>query len=244
MFDIDIQSLESTFNNGIHIDAIIHLATCYGRNGENEIDIFSSNTLFPLELLRLSTSYKSTTFINIDTILCEYLNAYALSKYQFVQWGKLFAQTKRVQFLNIRLEQVYGPNDDLSKFTSLLIQSCVEGELSIPMTKGEQMRDFIFIYDVVAALMLILEKVIGKGVCWQELGLGSGSPVSIKHFAKTVKKLSNSNTKLDFGALDYRNNEVMTSSADISKLNECGWTRKWSLEEGILNSIEDCRRRL
>ena len=244
MFDIDVEGLESPFTKGSRIDAIIHSATCYGRNGENEIDVFSSNTLFPLELLRLSAFYESTTFINVDTILCEYLNSYALSKYQFAQWGRFFSQTKRIQFLNIRLEQVYGPNDDLSKFTSLLIRRCVEGALSMPLTKGEQMRDFVFIDDVVTAFMLILEKMNGKGVYWQELGLGSGSPVSIKHFAKKVKELSCSNIEFDFGALDYRDNEVMTSSANINALNELGWTRKWSLEEGILSSIEDCRRRL
>lgn len=33
MFDIDVEGIEAPFKSGRHIDAVIHTATSYGRNG-------------------------------------------------------------------------------------------------------------------------------------------------------------------------------------------------------------------
>lgn len=237
-FDIDFAGIETPFRRNGHIDAVIHTATSYGRNGESELDVFRANTYFPLELLKSATLFNTDTFFNTDTILYEYLNSYALSKQQFAQWGRLFSANEDIQFVNIRLEHVYGPNDDSSKFTSWLIRQCMNGNAKIPLTKGEQKRDFVFIEDVVSAYKLMLEKLTSTQKGWQEIGLGSGAPVTIKCFAETVKELTKSNSDLDFGAMPYRNNEIMTSSADISALKALGWTSQWNLDRGLKKVIE------
>jgi hypothetical protein len=44
-----------------------------------------------------------------------------------------------------------------------------------------------------------------------------------------VKKLcNNTNTKLNFGALSYRKNEVMFTNADTSFLNSLGWKTEFT----------------
>jgi nucleoside-diphosphate-sugar epimerase len=238
MFDIDVEGIEAPFKSGRHIDAVIHTATSYGRNGESEIEVFKTNTQFPLELLQTAALFNTDTFFNTDTILSEYLNAYALSKQQFSQWGRMFAEIAKINFVNIRLEHIYGPLDDPSKFTTWLIRQCLDGVPRIPLTKGEQTRDFIYIDDVVAAYLLMLEKLTLKDKSWIEIGLGSGAPVTIKRFAVAVKDLSKSNSKLDFGALPYRNNEIMSSAAETSTLKAMGWTPQWFLESGLAKVIE------
>ncbi len=45
------------------VDAMIHTATCYGRQEENATVVFEANTGFPLRLL------EAATFFNTDTIL-------------------------------------------------------------------------------------------------------------------------------------------------------------------------------
>ena len=42
-----------------------------------------------------------------------------------------------------------------------------------------------------------------------------------------------SSVDLNFGALPYRENEVMESIADIRVLNKLGWHPKYSFETGI-----------
>ena len=72
----------------------------------------------------------------------------------------------------------------------------------------------------------------------EEIGLGFGIATSIQDFVKKVAYLSNSKTKLNFGALDYREKEMMQSVADVSRLKQFGWTPKYDLEKGILDYIE------
>ena len=53
----------------------------------------------------------------------------------------------------------------------------------------------------------------------------------------------NTVTRLDFGAVPYRANELMDSKTDISALKALGWRPEISLEDGIRMTIEkeNCR---
>ncbi len=48
-------------------DIIIHLACCYGRNNETDIEIVDSNILFGLELIQQAINHNVNTFINTST---------------------------------------------------------------------------------------------------------------------------------------------------------------------------------
>ena len=52
-----------------------------------------------------------------------------------------------------------------------------------------------------------------------------------------IKDLMQSETVLNFGALEYRENEVMYSKADISSLIKLGWNPMFNLEEGLKEYI-------
>ncbi len=235
-FDVDIDTVRAPFENLGHIDAIVHTATCYGRNNENPVDIFKTNTLFPLELLEAAAFFKTKTFFNTDTVLHEHLNAYALSKKQFRLWGKNYADSGKIKFVNIRLEHFFGPGDDSSKFTTWVIQQCLANVPSIPLTMGEQKRDFIYIDDVVSAYLLLLEKIDTENE-WLDIRLNTGHPLTIKEFVKAVHEATHSTSKLDFGALPYRKNEIRQSTKNPYFIEESGWRIKWDLASGLRESI-------
>ena len=48
-----------------------------------------------------------------------------------------------------------------------------------------------------------------------------------------------SNTMLNFGAIEYRQNEVMTSKADISSLLNLGWEPRFDLKMGLRKYIQN-----
>lgn len=50
-------------------NAIIHTATCYGRNTDcsDTKMIIESNILYPIELLEIACKYYVETFLNTDT---------------------------------------------------------------------------------------------------------------------------------------------------------------------------------
>lgn len=47
-----------------------------------------------------------------------------------------------------------------------------------------------------------------------------------------------SGTELKFGALPYREGEIMESAADIGALERLGWRPNFSLEQGLAHAIE------
>lgn len=221
-----------------HVHAVVHAATCYGRDGETPFEVFEANTVFPLRLLETAGNFDADSFFNTDTVLNEYINPYALSKHQFSEWGRSFANAGVLKFINIRLEHVYGPGDGASKFTTHVIRSCLNNVPEIKLTAGEQKRDFVHIDDVVRAYACLLDKGLELGLGHHEFGVGSGQAVSVRDFVNKVHRLTNSRSTLLFGALPYRKDEVMQSQADTSLLEECGWRYQVSLEQGLQQTID------
>ena len=220
------------------IDAVIHTATCYGRNGETLSEIFEANTSFPLRLMDAAKVAGVGIFINSDTILDKYLNLYSLSKSQLLEWGKFFCMYNKMFFINMRLEHFYGPGDTESKFTTHVINSCIRNVPELELTFGEQIRDFIYIDDVVSAYLIVLDKVKGFSDFFNEFDVGSGTALSIKKFVEKVHQITDSQTYLAFGRAPYRTGEVMSSHANIEPLVNLGWFCKTNLEEGLKLVIE------
>lgn len=243
-FDLEELDLDDFMRGCGGVDAVVHTATCYGRNNESVGEIFAANTEFPLRLLDAAIRAGVVTFLNTDTVLDKYLNFYALSKNQFRQWGKFFSRHEQMRFVNIRLEHFYGPNDDQKKFSTYVINSCLGNVPELHLTKGEQKRDFIHIDDVVSAYLVLLEKLDGFEQTFVELEVGSGQAVSIREFVETVQRLTEARTRLCFGALPYREGESQFSEADISVLKALGWRCRYDLVAGLKQVIQHERGRI
>ncbi|MDT8367125.1 MAG: NAD(P)-dependent oxidoreductase [bacterium] len=242
-YSLDETGMGRLFDETGGVDIVFHTATSYGRSGESVPQLFETNVIFPLELLNIASQRKVGFFVNMDTSVHASLNAYALSKKQFAQWGEYFAVQKLIGFLNLELEHFYGPGDSGSKFTTHVIRSLVANLPEIALTPGEQKRDFIYIDDAVSAILLSADNVRGSSSQVEEdffrnIPVGSGEAVTIREFAELVQRITRSGTKLDFNAIPYRKNEVMFSRADTSALMEMGWTPAFTLEEGIRKTVE------
>jgi len=230
--------LDEAFRALGHVHAVVHAATCYGRDGETPFEVFEANTVFPLRLLETAASFGADSFFNTDTILNEYISNYALSKHQFAEWGKSFANAGALKFINVRLEHLYGAGDNANKFTTSVIRSCLNNMPEIKLTEGEQRRDFVHVDDVVRAYACLLEMGSELGLGHHEFGVGSGQAVSVREFVNTVHRLTNSRSTLLFGALPYRKNEVMLSQANTRRLEKSGWRCQMSLEQGLQQTID------
>lgn len=232
LYDIDCCNIEKPFKD-FKIDAVIHTATRYGRSGESAVDILEANVGFPLRLLTAAAAADTGLFLNTDSVLPREMNMYALSKAQFVEWGERYRSTSNIQFVNINLEQMYGPLDDVSKFPAYVIRSCAKNVQELKLTLGEQRRDFIFIDDVVAAYSLLVNKFAEGQKMEQCYGLGSGEAITLRQFVEKVHNMAGSTTKLLYGAIPYRNNELMFSQANVNMLFKLGWRPENSLATGI-----------
>lgn len=226
-------------------DVTIHLATSYGSYGGNLTDIVESNILLPVKVFETALKSGCRTIISTDTFSSHprhnyaHMSDYQLSKRQMAQWGMMLAEMHPdLCYFNVRLEHVYGPGDTGRKFVPFLVDSLLREVPRIPLTKGEQQRDFIHVEDVCSAYI----RLLGQGKPgFHEIGLGSGTAIPLRRFVQRCKEISKSGSQLDFGALELRQGEIMHSVADDSFLFELGWKPEVALDEGIENLIA-CRR--
>lgn len=243
---ISNEGMAEALGNNRRCDAVIHAATCYGRGDETWAALAEANVHFPLRLLEKSIEHGVKVFLNIDTALDANVSAYAISKHQFADWGRMATMGKHsLYFINARLEHFYGPADDKTKFVTTLIHQCLAHTPRIPLTEGRQKRNFIHVDDIVTGLKRLLQagytNQIPSG--YSEFDIGSGDKVTIRSFAELVHRLSESRSTLDFGAIPYRANECMESKPNIEPLKALGWNPKITLEAGLTNTINMERNR-
>ena len=237
-YDIDKMTDFTRVFSEQHIDVIIHTATCYGRHGEAVEQIYNVNLNFPLKLLELALRFNTDIFFNTDTffntdiILSKYLNWYALSKKQFSEIGQQFAGMGKINFIDAKLEHMYGEDDANTKFVTFIIEALQKNIEELKLTAGEQRRDFIYVEDVVEAYWKILASQ-NEDKKYQQYEVGTGKTISIKDLVLLAKEITKSRTKLLFGAIPYRENEIMDSKANTDLLEKLGWQAKMDIESGI-----------
>lgn len=234
-YDVDSVPFEKVFDEN-EISVIVHCATNYGRRFVPASELIDANLIYPLRLLQLGQERGRPIFINTDTILDKRINAYSLSKKHFFDWFEFFSQ--KSVCVNVALEHFFGPADDPSKFVTRIVLDLLREVDALDLTLGEQKRDFIYIDDVVEAFLAIIDhsQTLKEGLYRFEVG--SGQNTSIREFVELVKSLTgNSKTRLNFGALEYRENEVMESRVDLRALRALGWTPKTSVQAGLSRTI-------
>lgn len=240
-FNLEEKSIADLFNS-LKIDTVFHTACSYGRNGMGMKELFESNFQFGIDVLQASINSGVKTFINSDTLLPKNVNPYSLSKSLFVEALEFFSSN--IQVVNIKLEHMYGPLDDKTKFVPWLISTLISGEGDVLLTSGIQKRDFIYIDDVIAGFYQAFLKKEELSD-FSNFDLCSGKFVRVRDFVELLankieeKFGKNVSKNLVFGARDYRSNDVMEPQLSGMNLSEIGWKPKFSLELGIDNILKE-----
>jgi len=238
-FNVDVEPIEAAFVEK-QLDAVIHTACHYGRNQDSMSQVIDSNLMFGVKVLEMAIKYNTGTFFNTGTLLPHYLNTYSLSKKQFSEWLK--QSSNKIRAVTLKLEHMYGPKDDKTKFVPWLLDKMIRSDEEIKLTKGEQLRDFIHIDDVVAAYMILLNSADSLPP-YAEFDVGTAQPMTIRHFVETLGDVVEKEIgltvkpRLNFGAVPYRDGELMHSHANITDLAQRGWKVNTPLVEGIKSMI-------
>ena len=224
------------------IFTIIHAATVYRRDNTVSIDkLIKTNILLPTNLCELADKHNCKLFINTDTFFNDpasnytYLPDYTLSKKHVLEWLKLIP--KKCKLVNMKLFHMYGSDDAPNKFIPQIISSLKNNLPFLDVTLGEQTRDFIYIDDVVSAYQVVIRKYSQLRGTYHSFQVATNNSISIKELLLHLKVITGSSTILNFGAIPYRENELMKSKADNSTLCALGWKPKYTIKEGLQESI-------
>ncbi len=163
------------------------------------------------------------------------ISIYSLSKLYSTHFAQFMNRTHKIPCVVLRPSLAYGPGQDADMFLPALIEALTAAQ-PFRMTSGQQTRDFIYISDVVDALLRASACKVG-----QILNIGSGVPTSIAEAATKVARLLGREHLVQLGTLEYRTAEIMNSFMDNS--NACrvlGWKPCVSLDEGLAITVQAC----
>lgn len=139
----------------------------------------------------------------------------------------------------LRLFSVYGPDDNHEWLIQYLIKKMFTNS-SIDVTKGEQTWDYLYVEDIVEMLIKLMYSK-GCGIA----NLGSGSSFKVKDIILLLKELTSSSSIINFGAIPYRADQVMTMESDITRLKSIvDWSPTTSLREGLKKTIDTLKSKV
>lgn len=170
------------------------------------------------------------------------LNPYGDSKLVFDQW--VLEQTETPPFwAGIRFFNVYGPNEyHKNRMASVIFhaynQIKANGEMKLfrshnpKFADGEQMRDFIYVKDVVDVLHFLFKKQPASGI----YNLGTGKARTFLDLTKATFKAMEVEPAISFVDTpeDIRDTYQYFTEADMQKLKAAGYTKAFTtLEDGV-----------
>ncbi|MBI5224314.1 ADP-glyceromanno-heptose 6-epimerase [Candidatus Micrarchaeota archaeon] len=162
-------------------------------------------------------------------------SAYAKSKFEMdAIAGAHFGE---MQIVGLRYFNVFGPLESHkgrpASMVYHLIKQVMDGKNPRIFKWGEQIRDHIYVKDVVDATILAMDAKSGI------YNVGTGIGTSFKDLANTIIKSLKSNSKIEYFDSPYGKDYQYNTQADISKARSgLGFKAKWNLEEGILDYIK------
>jgi nucleoside-diphosphate-sugar epimerase len=176
-----------------------------------------------------------------ETDLLEPLGTYAVSKATATLLCQSVARISSQPLITLRLFSVYGFYEEPSRLIPYVIDCCLRGRDPV-LSAGTQVRDFVFIEDVVDACLIA---GIARPVPPDVVNVGSGVQRTIREVVEAIVKLSDSRVTPRWDALPARPLEPGAWVADTSKAKRLlGWSPKRSLREGLARTITWQRQRL
>ncbi len=148
---------------------------------------------------------------------------YGASKAAGTLCSAALATARNIPFAACRIFGVYGPGEAPHQLLPSLMKG-IHTDNRIPLSPGLQKRDFLYVEDVVDALVEVagaLENDPQQLI----LNVGTGQPISVREFTRIAAgTLGIAESRLGFGDIPMRPDEAMMFSGDPARLQAfAGW---------------------
>jgi nucleoside-diphosphate-sugar epimerase len=200
-----------------------------------------------LHLLQAGQAVRIQRFVQVGTCY-EHMadlsqsNIYAASKLEgWHTWRAFLEAHSSIEAAAVRLFHVYGPEQPAAGLIAAAIRAAL-GDERFEMTPGEQVRDFVLIDDVVAALLAALAAPL-SGTETYDVGTGVG--YSVRSVVRRIFEKVGGTGEAVVGARPYRSSEMMRLVADPQPAaRDLAWQAQMNLEAGLTMTIDWQRRQL
>lgn len=165
------------------------------------------------------------------------LTPYAIDKLAGEQYLAYYHRADKLNATAFRFFNVFGPRQDPSSPYSGVISIFMDrARRGLPITvfgDGGQTRDFVFVSDVVAALLAALDGA-GGAPEMPVYNVGRGKSVTLLELLATIERLQGTSGPLRVSHGPERRGDIRHSLADVTRLrSELGWAPAASLQDGL-----------
>ena len=215
---------------------------------QNPVLDFEHNILQPIQLLQTLINSNCKKFVftssggtifgeseNIPTAENDYssepTSPYGVAKKKLNEIIKTMTSNTTLSYSILNLSNVYGPRQDPhgeAGVVSIFSNKYLNGERPVIYGSGEQTRDYIFVQDVISALI--------KSSKIQEdlfLNIGTGIETSVNQLSESLKTQFSSDLEPIFK--DARDGELQRSVLDNTKARKLlNWEPQYDLDSGMI----------
>lgn len=242
--DLSDGDATSRMIEAVRPDYVFHLAgaTSGARDLDLVVPMLQTNLVATVNLLSalayaeperivLAGSLEEPSPLDSDAVAT---SPYAVAKWATTAYARMLHDLWNLPVVTLRLAMIYGPGQrELYKLIPYVIGCLLDGTPP-EVTTGTRKVDWLYIDDVVAAL---LAAALAPGAPGAVLDIGSGSAVAIADVTKLLTQMVSPDIDVHFGTRPDRPRDV-DRQADISDAHEVlGWAPEIDLTTGLSRTV-------
>jgi nucleoside-diphosphate-sugar epimerase len=243
----DADGLQRAFV-GTRPAVVLHLATPRGRDEAARARILAATVTGAFHLLRLarqfdvqrlvaagsSLEYRPSDVALTEDACTEPTTIHGTAKAAATQLYRQAAVGAGVPVCVLRFFHVYGPWESRHRLLPTAIRAALAGT-PLPLTGGAIARDWVFVADVVAAVL----RAAGLRRNGEVINVGSGEEYSNEAIVQCVGDTIGKPVRIVTGAFPRGPADVAHRRADRSKAARLlGWTPTATLAEGVRQTVD------
>lgn len=155
---------------------------------------------------------------------------YGASKAAATAYARMFYGNFHLPTVVLRPSVVYGPSQAPRMLIPMVMQALAANQ-PIDVTEGRQTRDFIYVSDVIEAILIALRSPGLAGEAWN---VGSGEIVTVRECIEMMERVTGRTGLVRYGGRPYVEREIFHYEPVIEKTTAAfGWQPSVMLEEGL-----------
>lgn len=166
-------------------------------------------------------------------------NFYAASKLTCENYAKVYSEEYGLETIGLRCFSVYGPKEQQKKefanLASQFVWDMLKGKQPVVYGDGNQIRDFVYVKDVVKALILASNV---KGINEEIFNVGTGKAWKVNVLIEILNELLKTDIKPKY-VENPVSGYLYSHQADTTKAEKLlGFKAKYTLKDGLKETID------
>ena len=142
----------------------------------------------------------------------------------------VFCRQNGIAFKWPRIFNLYGPGEKPQRLMPSVINSCLKGE-DVRVSDCLKFQDYLYVEDTARGIVDVFESELQGAV-----NICSGRPVQLREIVNKIAGLTDFKGQILWGAIPAAFGDDLVVGNN-EKLKSIGWEQKYSLEDGLIKTI-------